>query len=439
MFGGIDVALDGDFSRLGTIQTVTVAGVRALDVRASGGTITVRVQGAPDGGAASISIVGTQGTATNDGAFTYDPPSGGAPPKWAAFGASLTQGVQSAGLDAHGQTMGYAAQVALAAGVFLAPPLVVDTLAPPLQPSAFIGNCSMTPNDGALLNDLLTTVTDPATHGIDFRRARQDPTLATRNFAVGGATVADVIAPASGPVRVLERITEQPDGDPSLLAAPSTKSQLERLAELDPDVAFCADLLANDGDGSVTQPDDLHPELFTEVTTIASELGVLTSRLGALHGDYFIANLMDMTALPHVADLRAQRLAAGLDTAASFDAKAAQIRSLVDAYNAALESAVQPYENLHVVDLRTATSAIISAGVVVDGVMLTGGKFGGLLSLDHLHFTDTAYALTANMFIDAINQSKSWHIPEIDEIRVFQQDALTPPALHAAGVFCDSP
>ena len=199
-----------------------VDGVLALNVRATPTLITVRLQGAPSSGPASITVTGDGGVATNASAFAYDSPAGSASPSWAAFGASLTQGFESAGLDAHGQTMGFAGQTAKAAGTYLGLPLVVDAFLPPLLPKSFVSDCNTSFDVGKIAGTLLMSITDPATNQIDFRRARQDPTLVTRNFAIGGAKISDVLAPATGAPNFIERVAELPEGDPLRLAAPLT-------------------------------------------------------------------------------------------------------------------------------------------------------------------------------------------------------------------------
>jgi len=438
MFGNVSVQLEGDFSSLGKITSVTVNGVSALDVKVTGSTLVAYVQGAPAPGAAHILLTGSKGTAANDDALTFDGTRGGAPGTWAAFGASLTQGFQSGGVDSHGQTMSWAAQVARAAGAYLALPLVVDAFLPGLEPSAFVSNCDTMWSESSIAASILSAVSDPATNQIDLRRPRLDPTLHTRNFAVGGATVSDILHPATGGPSFVERVVEVPDGDPSRLAAALTMSQLDRLAALDPDVAISGDLLANDSDSAVTQSDDLHPEQMTPSSVIAPELETLASRLGKLHGDYFIGNLLPIDALPNVTFLRAQRIAAGTDTPASFDVKLQQVRTIVTQYNDALAKALAPYPNLHLVDLWANTTSILAHGIDVGGVHLTGEKFGGLLSLDFVHFTDTGYAVMANSFIDAMNAAKGWHVPRVDEAQVLAHDPLSPASLAADGVHCPS-
>jgi hypothetical protein len=437
MFGQVDLTLDGDFASLGAIQSVTIDGIHALDPQATSSRITLRLQGAPTPGPAHIVLTGKSGHATNDVAFSYDAPVGGAPVTWAAFGASLTQGFQSGGLRAHGQTMSWDAQIARSAGVFLALPLVVDAFLPPLEPSAFVENCNTMWNEDSIAMSLLGTLTNPKTHAIDLDGARQDATLATRNFAVGGALVSDIIEPATGPEEIIERVTELPAGNPTVLFGPPlSMSQVDRLVALDPDIAVSGDLLANDSDGSVGESDDLHPEEMTAVSTIASELATLAKRLGATHGHYFIGNLLPLDGLPNVAVLRKTTIASGVETQASFDAKLSTIRAVIHQYNEALATALAPYPNLHVVDLWTPTENVLEHGFVVSGQKLTGHEFGGLLSLDFMHFTDTGYALVGNVFIDAINPTLGLRIPRIDLATVLAHDALSPASLAKDGVHC---
>ena len=141
-------------------------------------------------------------------------------------------------------------------------------------------------------------------------------------------------------------------------------------------------------DMAVIQTDDLHPELATPLDTMQAELTQMMARLGALHGQYFIANMPSLTVVPNVAVLRAQRVAAGTSTD-DFDAKVKQLDDLTDGYNAALVSAVAPYPNLHIVDFKGQVAAQ-RGGVRVGGEWLTSERFGGLFSLDGLHLTDTA-------------------------------------------------
>src|SRR5262249_33456791 len=161
------------------------------------------------------------------------------------------------------------------------------------------------------------------------------------------------------------------------------------------------------------QTADLYPSYVTPPDVVAPMLTTMMQRLGALHGQYFIATLPYLTFVPNVVSLRAYRIGNGTDTPESFDAKVQQINDLTDQLNAALVSAMAPYPNLHVVDFHAEAQQALTQGIVVNGQTLTVAHFGGLLSLDDLHFSDTGYALAANHFIDAMNPVLGTQIPEV--------------------------
>ncbi len=436
MFGDVDVTISGDFGSIGAVHEVRIGGVRGVDLRVTGQSVTVRIQGSPLPGPAEIRVVGDSDFVFNESAFSFDAVA--VPLRWMAFGASLTEGMQSSGLDARGQLHGYTSQVARSAGVFLAPPLASDCLFPPLSPSLFVSDCGATYDPGAIVDGLLACVTDPTTSEIDLRRGRMDPTLQTRDLAVGGSKLRDVISGMIGPAHPIEKVTELPDGDADSLWAPINHPQLDRIRAFDPDVAFSGDLLANDVIPAVTATDDIHPELATDPSDVAAQIQTIISTLGALHGQYFIGNLLDVTALPAVSSLRQSRIAAGLDTDASFDAKLEAVRAIENAYNDALAQSASHFPNIHVVDLATEGGQVLTNGLTIGSTHLTAQKFGGLLSLDHLHFSDTGYAVLANIFIRAINALMQTHVPEVDLAAVLADDPFSPDNLVSQGVHCSA-
>ena len=211
--------------------------------------------------------------------------------------------------------------------------------------------------------------------------------MTPRNVAVGGSKVGDVLTGGSSYVALLENLVENPTSR-AATRWQARPSQIDRLEMLDPDVAFTTDLLGNDMDMAVIQTDDVHPELATPLDAMQAGLTQMMARLGALHGQYFIANMPSLTVVPNVAVLRAQRIAAGTSTD-DFDAKVKQLDDLTDGYNAALVHATAPYPNLHIVDFKGQVAAQ-RGGVRVGGEWLTSARFGGLFSLDGLHLTDSA-------------------------------------------------
>jgi lysophospholipase L1-like esterase len=438
LFGQTDVTITGDLASLGDVDYFSVAGVQVINPRWSGSSVTVTLQGAPKPGRYDVVIRGSQGKTIQHGIFTYDPsPAMGAKDTWIAFGASFTQGTESNGINQHTQTLGVSGQIAKAAGVFLGLPLFTPQVTPPLQPSDFYPDCTQIPDTGAGATTLTTVTTSPSTGYFDLRYARLDWTLHNRNVAVGGAKVSDILNGAHGAIALLAHIVNDPDIDYSDAVAPETTSQIDRVVALDPDIGFTTDLLGNDIDAAVVQPDDLAPEMITPVDEVAPLLVTMMQRLGALHGQYFIANMPSLTFVPHVRALRKALVDAGKDTTA-FDAKAAQIDAITEQYNQALLDAMAPYPNLHVVDFKQYV-ADVKGGTTVGGERLTTDSWGGLLSLDDLHLTDTGYALYAQKFVDAINAVEHTAIPPIDVEAVHAADALAPQKTRAAGYSCVPP
>jgi len=437
LYGQTEVTVTGDLAALGDVDYFAVAGVQVVNARWTGSSVTATLQGAPEPGRYDIVIRGKRGITIQHGVFTYDAPATGVPLKWMAFGASFTQGTESNGINQHTQTLGVSGQIAKAAGVFLGLPLFTPQVTPPLQPSDFYPDCTQIPDTGAGATTLTTVTTSPSTGYFDLRYARLDWTLHNRNVAVGGAKVSDILNGAHGAIALLAHIVNDPDIDYSDAVAPETTSQIDRVVALDPDIGFTTDLLGNDIDAAVVQPDDLAPEMITPVDEVAPLLVTMMQRLGALHGQYFIANMPSLTFVPHVRALRKALVDAGKDTTA-FDAKAAQIDAITEQYNQALLDAMAPYPNLHVVDFKQYV-ADVKGGTTVGGERLTTDSWGGLLSLDDLHLTDTGYALYAQKFIDAINAVEHTEIPEIDVNSVHEADALAPSKTRAAGYTCVPP
>ncbi len=436
LFGYVDVTFTGDVASLGDIESVTLAGVPAYRIRATATTLTVTIQGAPKEGPAELIVLGSKGRAAHPGAFTYDPPSPGVPRLWAAFGASITQGTEGGGIDEHTQTFGVTGQIARAVGAYLPLPIFADGLTPPLGPGDFNPDCSQKPNTGIDPTQLLDRITDPMTKLFDLRRARASFATVPHNFAVGGSKVSDVETGGSGGPAILEHIIEEPTIDPGEVVGKVDISQIDRLEMLDPEVVFCTDLFANDTDPAITSGDDVHPERITPLDQVRPMLVEMMGRLGKLHGQYFIANLLSLTVVPSVAQVRARRIAAGTDTAASFDAKLKVIDDAIDAYNAALVDAMQPHPNLHLLDFHARIAELVQSGVDVGGEHLTLAQFGGFLSFDGLHPSDTGYASLANFFLDGIDAVLGTHTPRVDVAAVLAQDPADPAKLKAAGFTC---
>ncbi len=438
MFGQYQVKLSGNVSALGQVTDVKFGGIEAYDLQATATTLTVTLQGAPKPGPVDVEVTGSRGNALDHGLFTYDPAARGVPLEWMAFGASLTQGTQSGGIDPHSQIWGYSGQLAKAAGVFLALPLFQPAFVPQVQPTQLTPDC-VGPTLGSMIPSMAQSIIGPDGN-IDLALARIDPTMTPRDIAIGGEPVKMILNGGTGNLALLEHVVEDPmTSGPNNFMAPVKTSQIDRLEAQDPDVAFSADLLANDLDPAATQTDDVHPEEITPLDQVQPLLVEMMQRLGKLHGQYFIANMPSLTFLPDVKIAHDHSIAAGTETEASFEAKKEQIDQETDAYDQALADAMKPYRNLHLVDFKAAAEKLERDGVEVNGEHLTVAAYGGLLSLDDVHFTDTGYAILANVFIDAMNPVLHARIPDIDLAQVEKNDALSPAHLRADGLECVPP
>ncbi len=438
-FGYLDVTFSGDVASLGDIQSVTLGGVYTYNLRATPTALTVTIQGAPVPGPAELIVTGSRGRAVRHGAFSYDPPTTGAPRTWAAFGASVTQGTESMGIDEHTQTFGVTAQIARAAGVFLPLPIFDPEFATPLHATDFDSDCVQKPDTGIDFQKLTARITDPTTGLFNLKLARLSWQTTPQNFAVGGSKLVQTLRGGTGTVAVLEHVIDEPTADPGDVVGMLDISQIQRLEQLDADVVFCTDLFANDVDAAVGESDDLHLEEVTDLAVIKPLVAEMMGRLGKLHGQYFIANLLSLTFVPNVVDLRAKRLLAGTDTAASFDAKVAALDQIIDDYNAALVDAIAPYPNLHLLDFHARVEQVRASGIMVGGELLTVQKFGGFLSFDNLHPSDSGYASLANFFLESLNATLSTQIPMVDVDAVLAQDEADPARLRAAGFTCVPP
>jgi hypothetical protein len=440
LFGQVQVTIAGDLASLGEVNYFSVGGLQVVEPHWSDHAVTVTLQGAPRPGRADIFIQGSHGRTHQFDKLTFDPPvDAHTPVTWMAFGASFTMGTESSGVDPHTQRYGVVADVARAAGVYLGLPLVAPQTTSPLQPTDFYPDCTQIPGTGGGASSIAVVTADPVTGLLDLRRGRLDWTLEPRDVGVGGATVDDVVHGVHGSLALLAHIINDPTVDPGEILSPETVSQLDRVEAADPDIGLSSDLIGNDVIPAVLDgKGDLDASLVTPLAMVEPLLQQLAARLGKLHGHYFIANLPDPTFVPHVTQLRARRLAQGMDTAESFDAKVQQIQGLADAYNAALTAALAPYPNLHLVDFRGEVERI-RHGTVVAGETLTVDAWGGLLSLDGLHLTDTGYALYAQVFVDRLNEVLGLHIPAVDVDGIHATDALAPARLRAAGYSCVPP
>ena len=103
-------------------------------------------------------------------------------------------------------------------------------------------------------------------------------------------------------------------------------------------------------------------------------------------------------------------------------AKLAQVETTLAAYNAVIAAQVAAAGGT-LVDLHTYFKSLAS-GVTINGSAASLQAFGGLVSLDGVHLTNTGYALLANQFIAAANSALSVSITPVDVSAVAAKDPL---------------
>lgn len=91
----------------------------------------------------------------------------------------------------------------------------------------------------------------------------------------------------------------------------------------------------------------------------------------------------------------------------------ARVTTASNAYNATIQGLASQY-NLAFVDAKTALANLANGGLPYDGGILTSQFVtGGAFSLDGVHPTARGYAYTANMIINAINDTYGATIPKV--------------------------
>jgi hypothetical protein len=409
--------------------------VQAYNLQIDGNRISATVQGAPLPGPADV-VVEVNGTELRRAqqAFTYAPPVT-SQVRWLAMGASITQGIQSGGISTASQLYSPASQVARAAGAYLGLPLAKDGLIPPLSFDDFNPDCSLKPGaDQIDALAILQLITDPMTHRADLRRARVDATLQdVRDVAVGGSKIDEVINGPSDMKVVIANAIEDP-GTTQISAQPLT--QLEWAERLQPELVISADLYVNDIVPAIFASDnDFVLDQITPRDQFFASVDEFLARISAAAGQVFLANSPHLDYVVRVKIIH-DNLIAGGATEDEFQQKLAAFNAIIDDYNAGFMSKVAAYQNISVMDFAGLLDSFIQGGKTVGGQQLTTEHFGGLVSLDDFHPTNTGYALIGNELITLINQKTGASIPSIDVDQVFASDPLSPMAIRAAGFTC---
>jgi hypothetical protein len=402
------------------------------------GSFQVMVQGSAEPGPADIVIDHAGGTATLAGAFSWDPPADARFERLVAIGASLSEGVQNGVPTYHGGLMSPPAQIARQLGGHFPLPLLIDPFLPEIT-AADIG-----PPPGCEAPGIVEHVTKSIFDVVPilsqgYWAARVDPDIEVHNVAVGGSKIANVLRgpfPDDFGGNFVTHLVYDPYN-----SGPVEKTQIEICEALEPTIVVITDLYYNDVGDALLGGDTIDPSRITPIAEARPDLEELFTRLAATGAEVFVANMPRLSIQPLTKDKRARMIAAAIaagDDAATAEAAADAAIADADAqgaaFNQALVEVVAPYDNVHVVDVAAAVEALGAAGLDVAGQHLGIQKLGGLLGLDYVHFTDTGYALFANLFITNINQTLGTDVPLVDLESVIASDVGSPAALAAAGL-----
>jgi lysophospholipase L1-like esterase len=438
----------------GDVQSLSLGGLSAYDLLAEDSiTIAFTVQGAPPG-PADLVLVTDGGEQTFPGVFQYAGPVDPLFDRMVAVGASLTEGVQGGVPTAHGILHSPVAVIARQASAHLPLPLLVPDLFPVLGPTD-VGpapECTIPDvvdfvSDAAI--DVLGRFQDPETGVFDFARGRVDADAPIQNLAVGGAritTTVDGIATSDFALQFMAHLVLEPN---LAISEYVEGSQVDRAEALEPTLVITTDLFGNDVIGAVVNSDGIDPSAITPEDEFRAALESLLTRLSDTGAEVFIATLPRPTLLPTAAEYTAAQVrrareaaeAVGEDPDAAAAAEAAavaealdEIDAVADSYNQLLIDAAAGEPTVHIVHMAAEVDAIRADGIVVGDQVFRVDKLGGLLSVDGIHFSDTGYALVANLFLDAIEDELGVVVPRADMEAVAESDPFSPTALLAGGL-----
>ncbi len=426
----------------GTLR-VSVGGVAAYDVqRVDERTVRFTVQGAPETGNADI-VARTASGSVKIGTLYYSAPADARLERLVAFGASLTMGSQDASISQRAQLMGPAAQLARATGAYLPLPLVKTGTLPALEvrdidPVACRArDANVFEVIGSRVQAELIEKLKDSNGDVAIAKARLDPAIEVRNVAIGGFRVSETIGGAQSFFgRVLEHLVWDAQVDSAGLVEPPKETMIDRVVALRPTTLLTTDLFGNDFNNvNVYAPGvpDLAP--LTSTADMRASLKAVLDRLEPLGAELFIATGPDATLLPQY-DAKIAALKAEGFSDADATGWRDTLRARIGEYNAVLreEAAARPW--VHVVELAAKVDDVVQHGVEVGGAHLEGSPFGGLFSLDSMHFSDTGYAVLANLFLDAMDAAWGTKLPRVDPAEVMKADPSSVEALRKAGLHC---
>jgi hypothetical protein len=417
--------------------TVKVGARPAIQVSVSpeGDAVDFTVQGESQPGPQSVVLTDGEGSLTLSDSLTY---SANASPHFervVGFGASLSQGTQSAGVTVDTQLQSPIVQVARQAGAFMPLALFRPDLLDGIRITDFDERCEL---KASVLELLSARLAEEGARKLTDREgvvqvalARLDSTAVAQNVAIGGSKVSHVLkGPVGGSLvqSIFEHATwDLTPGLEALLTAPA-EHQIDRIVALRPTVLISADLVDNDLIAGVDLEGSSLTDLDKAVPLDAMErsLDDLFSRMDALGAPAFLANMPPLELSRDFSRKLARLREKGI-AAADISAWEKHVSEHTRKLNLLLSAQAKKRSWVHVVDLHEEVVVALRTGYYAVGKeRLTLRPFGGLLSLDHFHFSTTGYAVLTNLFLREINSALGTRVPEMNLEAIHRVDPLAP-------------
>lgn len=412
----------------GPVEGVLVGGLPAYDVSSDGAEVHFTVQGGA--GLAEVILL-TQEGEVSAGDFEYLPPADPLFDRMTGIGASLTMGVQDGVPHPHAQRMSPGAQIARQAGAFYGIPLLVDGLFPTIEvehlgPPPECKSPSVPVHVTNAVVEVLGKLNDD-NGDFHYSLGRQDPDLIPRNAAVGGFYI-DMLTEGTDDFAegFLGHLVLDPYGD---MNGSIRFSQVDHVLSLDPTLVLSFDTFGNDLIGAVVLARQIELKNITPQEDFEEAVVKLLEQLGASDAQVFLSNSPRPGLLP-----AGRWLVETDDDPEAAQALLDEADAIAATYNAILLEEADLYDNVYIVDGWALAESLNDEGLLVDGQALDVRRFGGLLSLDGVHFTDVGYAAFANLFVEAIEQELGVRIDPVDLVPVAAADTRGPAALAAAGL-----
>ncbi len=436
----VQVTWIDDVPAAGDVVDVSFGGIAGYDLQVvDDHTLSVVVQGHPEAGMVDVVLETAHDSVTLPEAFTYDPPLDPAFDSVVAVGASFTQGIQSAVPSDHGTLASPGARLSSQLGAWMPLPQLIPGLFPAMSvddvgPAPDCETPSVVSYLGWSAVEALNQMMDPETGEFGYQWARVDPDQEVRNLAVGGLRVAEVVnSPADDDFyrQFLAHIVFDPYGG---LYDAVPYSPLEIADTLEPTVIVSADLYGNDLVTAIVEGNDIDPDEVTSLEDFTVSVTAAVEQMAATGAQVFLTNVPQPSLVPAAAERRRWLVNQGWTTEEEVNEALAEIDAMAADFNDVFDDVCAQHDNVHVVDLVELVEDLKEDGIEVGDETVHIRRFGGLVSLDGLHFSDTGYAVLANEIIETINAELGTDVPLADLEAIVATDPYAPANLEAAGL-----